>query len=128
MTVADEYINAASDEPQQVLRKLHRLIRKTAPEYEPYIQKSGSKKILGYGKTPYETKSGSTGEWFKIGLATWKTGVSVYVLAVKDGAYLAERYADKLDAKVGKSCIRFTNLDRIDYDVLEELFREAVDT
>ena len=45
----------------------------------------------------------------------------------QDGSYLAETRADRLGkVSCGKSCIRFTSLDRVDADELAALVRDAV--
>jgi hypothetical protein len=53
--------------------------------------------------------------------------LALYVCAVVDGGYLAETRADRLGkVSCGKSCIRFTSLDRVDADELAVLVRDAV--
>ena len=48
------------------------------------------------------------------------------MLCTDDGAYLAERYVDRLPkASIGKSCVRFKRTSDIDLDVLRELVAEA---
>ena len=50
----------------------------------------------------------------------------MFVNAVEDGAYLTERYADRLGkAKIGRSSISFKRLDAIDLDALIELVAAA---
>lgn len=47
--------------------------------------------------------------------------------AVVDGTYLAEARAERLGkVSCGKSCIRFTSLDRVDTGALSDLVRDAV--
>jgi hypothetical protein len=49
------------------------------------------------------------------------------VCAVVDGAYLAESRADRLGrVSCGRSCIRFSSLDRVDRAELTELLQDAV--
>lgn len=65
--------------------------------------------------------------WPLIGLAAQKRHLSLYVSAVVDGAYLAESRAAELgEVSCGKSCIRFTSLDRVDTAALDQLLRDAV--
>jgi hypothetical protein len=62
-----------------------------------------------------------------IALAPQKRHLSLYVCAVVDGAYLAEARADRLGSvSCGKSCIRFTTLDKVDAEELATLVRDAV--
>ena len=60
--------------------------------------------------------------WPLIALAAQKRHLSLYVCAVVDGGYLAEERAERLGkVSCGKSCIRFTSLDRVDTDELSAL-------
>ncbi len=65
--------------------------------------------------------------WPLIALAAQKRHLSLYVSAVVDGSYLAESRADRLgNVSCGKSCIRFTSVDRVDVAELGALVRDAV--
>jgi hypothetical protein len=120
-----DYI-AALDEPRRgQVRELHELIRKTAPALEPYVL-SG---MLGYGTYRYRYASGREGEWCRIGLASNKASISLHVLAADESGYLAEAYRDRLPkADIGKSCVRFADLDDVDVGVLRELIRKGSTT
>ena len=49
-----------------------------------------------------------------------KTGISVYILGIKDKEYLAQTYGKKLGkASVSGYCIKFKTLKDINMDVLE---------
>ena len=114
---------AALDEPRKSeLKILHALIRKSAAGLKPCIR-SG---MLGYGPYHYVYASGREGDSARIGLASQKNYISLYVSCTPDGKYLAESYARKLPrASIGKSCIRFRSLRDVDLDVIEELIRKA---
>ena len=77
--------------------------------------------MLGYRLIPYRPRSARTTTRVPlIALAPQKRHLSLYVCAVVDGAYLAEARADRLGkVSCGKSCIRFTSLDRVDIAELE---------
>lgn len=82
--------------------------------------------IIGYGDIVQARPRGESVEWFLVGLARQSKHYSVYVNAVADGAYLTKRYADRLGrVKLGAASIGFTNLERVDLDVLADLLREA---
>lgn len=72
-------------------------------------------------------------EWPVIALASQKNYVSVYVCAVDNGEYIAEKYKKDLSSKagsgnvsVGKSCIRIKNLEDVDLKVLKKVIQFAV--
>jgi hypothetical protein len=65
-------------------------------------------------------------DWFIAGLAAQKNYITVFVTAVEEGAYLAERYADRLGkVKVGRTTVSFKRLADVDLKVLLELIRRA---
>ena len=71
---------------------------------------------------------GRTVEWFMVGLALQKQYISVYVNAVEDRQYVAEKYAPELGkVKVGKSSISFRRLDDVNLDVLAKVISIARD-
>ncbi|QQS45178.1 MAG: DUF1801 domain-containing protein [Acidobacteriota bacterium] len=56
------------------------------------------------------------------------TGLSVYIMGIKDKKYLAETYGNHLGkADVTGYCIRFRSLKNIDVDVLESAIRDGIE-
>ncbi|MGH4023272.1 MAG: DUF1801 domain-containing protein [Pseudonocardiaceae bacterium] len=85
--------------------------------------------IIGYGDYTYTRPRGKDITWFIVGLAVQKNYLSVYVNAVEDHQYLAEKYAARLGkAKVGKSSISFKRLADINVDALLDLVEHAKQT
>jgi len=121
-TSPEAYI-AALDEPRRSeIRRLHELIRDTADHLEPHLEAG----MLAYGRYHYRYASGREGDWFRIGLASHKRYISLYVMAERDGRYLAETYRERLPkASIGKSCVRFRSLEDVDLDALGPLIREG---
>ena len=120
----DEYIDRLDEPRRTEIRRLHTLIRKIAPKLEPHLA-SG---MLAYGRYQYRPKKGPGGEWFHIGLASNKRYISLYIMATDPagGRYLAETYKDRLPAAdIGKSCVRFTSVDKLDQAALTQLIREG---
>ena len=118
----DDYIDALEEPRRGEIRELHDLIRATAPDLEPYVA-SG---MLGYGPFHYRYASGREGDASLIALSSRKRYISLYVLCVTDGGYLAEQYAERLPkADIGKSCVRFKRTGDVDPGVLRELIAEA---
>ena len=84
--------------------------------------------IIGYGDYTHTNRGGDVVSWFIVGLALQKNYISVYVNAVEDKKYLAEKYATKLGkVKVGKSSISFKKLEDVDLEALLELITKARD-
>lgn len=121
----EEYIEMVDEPKRSELLQLHNLISKSMPNQEQWIV-SG---ILGFGKFHYKGKSkGCEGEWFRVGLAANKTGMSIYMCVGDKDGYLPEQAKDRIGkATVGRSCIRFKKLSDINLPVVEELLIRARD-
>lgn len=119
---------AAAGPREAELRRVDALVREAAPGIDRQLVPVGAGQMLGYGLMPYRPRSAKeTTTWPLIALAAQKRHLSLYVCAVVDGGYLAEERAARLGkVSCGKSCIRFTSLDRVDADELATLLRDAV--
>ena len=118
------YIESLPEPRRSQVLELHELIRRTAPDLDPYIQ-SG---MLGYGTYRYRTAAGREGDWCRVGLASNKATISLHVLMADERGAL-EAYKDRLPkADVGRSCVRFKRLEDVDIGVLEELIRKSAET
>jgi hypothetical protein len=113
---------------EEELRRADELVMAAAPGIDRQLVPVGSGAMLGYGLMPYKPKSAKETTMLPlIALAAQKRHLSLYVCAVVDGAYLAESRAGRLGkVSCGKSCIRFTSLDKVDRDALTALVRDAV--
>ncbi|RBY89308.1 DUF1801 domain-containing protein [Blastococcus sp. TF02A-30] len=119
---------AAAGPREDELRRVDALVRDAAPGIDRQLVPVGAGEMLGYGLMPYRPRSAKeTTTWPLIALAAQKRHLSLYVCAVVDGGYLAEDRAERLGKiSCGKSCIRFTSLDRVDTGELSRLLRDAV--
>jgi hypothetical protein len=118
----DEYITALDEPRRGDIRALDALIRETLPDFDRHMR-SG---MLGYGSYHYHYASGREGESAIVALASQKRYISLYVSCLKDGAYLAESYVERLPtASIGKSCVRFRRLADVDLDVVRQLLADA---
>jgi hypothetical protein len=76
---------------------------------------------IGYGSRIIKYADGSTKEFYQIGLSANTTGISVYVLGIKDKSYLAKTYGKIIGkANLTGYCIKFKSLKDINIKVLEE--------
>lgn len=118
---AEEYF-ANSGEREPILREIDTLIRRAAPSFDREMVSGMAMNMIGYGMFTYRNKSGKEQAWPVIALANQKHYVSIYVSALENGQYIAEKYADQLGmVSVGKSCIRFKKLEDINLEQLEQI-------
>lgn len=89
--------------------------------------KTVSNPNIGYGLQTIKYADGTTREFYQIGLSANTTGISVYILGIKDKTYLAQTYGKKIGkASVSGYCIKFKSLKDINIDVLEAAIRYGV--
>lgn len=122
VSTREDYISALTADRKQIILTLDRLIQKTVPSLKPNFLYN----MLGYGEFDYINYKKENIKWPVIALASQKNYISLYVCAVVDGQYLAEKYkADLGKVSVGKSCIRFKRLEDLNIDVVKKLLVEA---
>jgi hypothetical protein len=120
----EEFFKVAG-EREAMLRELDSFIQKAAPKIKPVLFGGMTGKWLGYGMMPYQSKSmKEPGEWPVIAVANQKNYISLYVVYVENGEYVAEKYKDTLGkVSVGKSCIRFKKFEDLNLDGLNRLIK-----
>src|SRR5580692_6470726 len=134
MSVQEEikkYITSQPEPKRSDIQELHRLTLQVSPECKLWFFDGKSSKnqtvsnpTIGYGTHTIKYASGKSREFFQIGLSANKTGISVYILGIKDRKYLARTYGKTLGkASVTGYCIRFKTLKDIDVDALEQAIR-----
>ena len=116
------------------MQALHRVILEVMPACKLWFLdgKNSEDRIvsnpnIGYGLRTIKYADGKTSEFYQIGLSANTTGISVYILGIKDKKYLAQTYGKKLGkATVTGYCIKFKALKNINIDVLEAAIRDGV--
>ena len=122
-----DYITSQPEAKRSDLQALHQLTLKVLPNCKLWFDngknsenKTVSNPNIGYGFYTMKYADGKTREFFQIGLRANTTGISVYILGLKDKTYLAQTYGKDLGkASVTGYCIKFKKLQDIDIDVLE---------
>ncbi|MCC6726105.1 MAG: DUF1801 domain-containing protein [Saprospiraceae bacterium] len=125
------YIASQPESKQSELQALHRLILQVKPDCKLWYSdgKNAEGKVvsnpnIGYGAYTIHYADGSTKEFFQIGLSANTTGISVYIMGIKDKTYLAETFGKDLGkASVTGYCIKFKSLKGINMEVLEAAIR-----
>ena len=129
-----EYI-ATQPEPKRAdIEALHKRILQVLPKCKLWFLdgKDDKGKIvsnpnIGYGFQTIEYADGKTKEFYQIGISANTTGISVYILGIKDKNYLAQTYGKDIGkASVTGYCIKFKTLKDINIDILEAAIRYGV--
>jgi hypothetical protein len=75
---------------------------------------------IGYGFYSIGYADGTTRDFYQIGLSANKTGISIYILGIKDKTYLTTTYGETLGkASITGYCIKFKTLKHINIHILE---------
>src|SRR5438874_6088100 len=129
-----EYIASQPEPKRSDMQALHRMILQSMPACKLWFLdgknsegKTVSNPNIGYGLQTIKYADGTTREFYQIGLSANTTGISVYILGIKDKAYLAQTYGKKIGkASVSGYCIKFKTPKEINIDILEAAIRDGV--
>ena len=125
------YIDSQPESKRDDMQALHKHILQVLPESKLWFLdgKNGENKTvsnpnIGYGSYTIKYADGSAREFYQVGFSANTTGISVYILGIKDKTYLAQTYGKELGkATVTGYCIKFKKLADINIDVLENAIR-----
>jgi len=126
-----EYIAGHPEPKRSEMQALHELTLQVSPACKLWFTdgtnnegKVVSNPNIGYGSYTIEYADGTTKEFFRIGLSGNKTGISVYIMGLKDKTYLAKAFGETIGkASVTGYCIRFKRIKDIDIDTLRAAIR-----
>jgi hypothetical protein len=129
-----KYINGQPDPKRSDMQSLHHIILQVMPEGKLWFldgknseNKTVSNPNIGYGLQTLKYADGTSKEFYQIGLSANTTGISVYILGLKDKDYLAKTFGKKIGkASVTGYCIKFRALKDINIEILEEAIRHGV--
>ena len=130
-----KYITSQPEPKRAEMQELHKFILQTLPESKLWFldgknseNKTVSNPNIGYGSYAIKYADGTTREFYQIGLSANTTGISVYILGLKDKTYLTKTYGKKLGkASVTGYCIKFKTLKDINLDILESAIQYGVE-
>jgi hypothetical protein len=130
-----EYISSQPEPKRSDMQELHRIILQVVPACKLWFLdgknsegKTVSNPNIGYGSYTIKYADGTSREFYQIGLSANTTGISVYILGIKDKKYLAQAYEKKLGkASVNGYCIKFKTLKDINVDILEAAIRYGLE-
>ena len=138
MTIKEQIKKYIASQPEPKcndMAALHKFILKILPGCKLWFLdgKNSENKIvsnpnIGYGFYTMKYADGTTKEFYQIGLSANTSGISVYVLGLKDKTYLPKTYGKKMGkASVTGYCIKFKMLKDIHLDMLGEVIRYGVE-
>jgi hypothetical protein len=130
-----KYIASHPEPKRSDMQELHRFMLEVLPGCRLWFldgknseNKTVSNPNIGYGFYTIKYADGTTREFYQIGLSANTTGISVYILGIKDKTYLAQTYGKKLGkASVTGYCIKFKALKDINLDVVEAAIQYGVE-
>src|SRR5689334_429064 len=129
----EEYINSQPEPKRSDMQDLHRIILQVMPASKLWFldgkdseNKTVSNPNIGYGSYTIKYANGEAREFYQIGLSANTTGISVYIMGLKDKTYLAHTYGKKLGkASVSGYCIKFKSLKDINVDTLKAAIKDG---
>ena len=129
------YIAMQPEPKRREMQELHQHILEVLPKCKLWFLdgkddkgKTVSNPNIGYGSYNIKYADGTTREFYQIGLSANTTGISVYIMGIKDKTYLANTYGKKLGkASVTGYCIKFKTLKDINPDILEVAIRSGIE-
>jgi len=138
MNVQEEinaYITSQPEPKRSDMQALHGIIMQVMPACKLWFldgknseNKTVSNPNIGYGSYTIKYADGKTREFYQIGMSANTTGISVYILGIKDKNYLAQAYGKRLGkASVTGYCVKFKALKDINIDILKEAILYGVE-
>src|SRR6187431_3302446 len=129
-----KYINGQPEPKRGDMQELHGVILQVMPAGKLWFLdgkdsdgKTVSNPNIGYGLQTIKYADGTTREFYQIGLSANTTGISVYIMGIKDKTYLAKTYGKKLGkASVTGYCIKFKTIKDINVDILQAAIQDGV--
>jgi len=129
------YIATQSEQKRDDMQALHQRILQLLPTCKLWFEdgKNSEGKIvsnpnIGYGQYTIKYADGKTRDFFQIGLSANTTGISVYIMGIKDKTYLPLTFGKAIGkASVTGYCIKFKNLKDINVDILEVAIKYGVE-
>lgn len=130
-----DYVNSQPELKRVDMQDLHTAILQTLPGCKLWFDngknnenKTVSNPNIGYGCYTIKYADGKTRDFFQIGLSANTSGISVYILGIKDKTYLPETFGNEIGkASVTGYCIKFKKLKDINLEVLKTAIRFGVE-
>lgn len=137
MNIQDQIKNYFSSLPESKradMETLHLRIQKEIPGCKLWFLEGKDEKgnivsnpNVGYGLQTIHYADGKTKSFYQTGISANSTGISVYIMGLKDKKYLPDTYAKTIgNANVTGYCIKFKKLKDIDIEILAAAIKDCV--
>ena len=130
----EQFISQQAESKQQDLLTLHELMSNILPTGKLWMEdgKNEEGKVvanptIGYGQQIMLLAKGKSREMFQIGISANTSGISIYLIGIRNKLDLAQEFGSKLGkAKITGYCIKFKQLADLDLSVLDEAIRLGI--
>lgn len=130
----NQYIQCLSQAKRADIEILHKRILQLFPNSKLWFLdgKNAQGKVIsnpniGYGLHTKINADGKLKDFYKVGISSNTTGISVYLMSIDDKLYLPITYGNNIGkASVTSYCIKFKNLKDINFDILELAIQEGL--
>jgi hypothetical protein len=130
-----KYIDSQPEAKQNDLETLHQRILQLMPNCKLWFLdgKNEQGKVIsnpniGYGLQIINYTGGKIKEFYQIGISANTSGISVYIMGIKDKEYLPKTYGKSIGkASVTGYCIKFKTVKDVHIDILEKAILDGVD-
>jgi hypothetical protein len=131
----NEYIISQNEAKCSDMQTLHQLILEMMPACKLWFLngKNSENKVvsnpnIGYGTITMAYVDGKVREFYQIGLSANTTGISVYIMGIKDKTYLSNTFGKDIGkASVSGYCIKFKKLKDINMDILKAAIQFGIE-
>ena len=126
-----QYISSQPEPKRSDMQALHSILLQIMPACKLWFldgKNSENKTVanpnIGYGLYSIQYADGTTREFYQIGMSANTSGISIYIMGIKDKNYLPQTFGKKIGkASVTGYCIKFKTLKDINAEILEEAIR-----
>ena len=130
----EQFISQQAESKQQDLLTLHELMSNILPTGKLWMEdgKNEEGKVvanptIGYGQQIMLLAKGKSREMFQIGISANTSGISIYLIGIRNKLDLEKQFGSKLGkAKITGYCIKFKQLADLDLSVLEKAIRLGI--
>ena len=122
------YINSQPAPKREDMKALHEIIMELMPGTRLWFldgknsdNKTVSNPNIGYGQFSIKYADGKTKDFYQVGLSANTSGISIYIMGLKDKKQLAAAFGEKIGkASVTGYCIKFKQVKDINIAILKD--------